>query len=463
MAVAQQALNIPISTSGVHKVTKDLQDVARNTILLGKDVGYQNIRMLKLSNALKKTGKDWRSLNMTMAQGKEALKGNALAINLVDRQLIKLNKTQLLAVRNTRNTHMAFSVFRSKLLLVSFGIALVNRAILDYVTKSSQQEAVNEKLAAGLANIAGTTPGVTQRLIEYSAALEQTTAFGDELVTNGMAQLTTFTLNEESIKALTPQVLNVARAIQTTSGQMPDLNSLFIAFGKSTSTAVSALTRYGVVLTDTEKAQLETMNANERAGAIADILEKQYGGLADAYKNTAAGALEAASAAKGDMAEAFGKALQDPIVGTVKALTWLMRLMHPGRAKRFAAGMLAAAAAVGVMTIATRLFNKATKSSISIFKRHPIFFLAVAVLSVTTFLLEYFEVWGDGSEIVSDHDKRVKEHMETIKHLTKEQAENIVSLEKQHELLHNSIAQVKARTHAELDALKVKAMMTKFP
>ena len=119
-------------------------------------------------------------------------------------------------------------------------------------------------------------------------------------------QFTTFGLNEKAIKALTPQVLNVARAIQTVSGAMPDLNSLFIAFGKATTTGIGTLTRYGVVLTETERAQLESMNANESAVEIAKILERQYGGLAEAYAKTTSGMLEAAAAARGDAAEAFG-------------------------------------------------------------------------------------------------------------------------------------------------------------
>jgi hypothetical protein len=461
VAKIQQDINVNVKTSGTKQTAKGLQDVANNAKLLGKTVDFQNIRMLKLSNALKQTGKDWTSLNITMAQGKEALKGNALAINLVDQQLIKLNKTSLLSVRNTRNTHGAFSVLRSKLLLVSFAVALVNRAIISFVTKAAQQEAVNQKLAAGLANIADTTPGVTQRLVDYSAALEQTTAFGDELVTNGMAQLTTFTLNEKAIKALTPQVLNVARAIQTTSGQMPDLNSLFIAFGKSTSTAVSALTRYGVVLTDTEKKQLEAMGANERAGAIAEILDKQYGGLADAYRESTAGMLEAATAARGTVAESFGAALAPAVVFATKLLVSFLGTLNPGKVKRFAVALTAAATAVLLYATYQKIANVTLTKFIAMAKRNPYMVIFGAVLAVTQTILSLTDAWGDGSKALSDHDKRVKKHLETIKLLTEEQAENLVSLEDRHKLIHNSIAQVNAKTHAEIDALKVQAMAIK--
>ena len=284
--------------------------------------------------------------------------------SLYEKELRKLNKTGVTTVRNQRLIHGAtnkmggaFSVLRSKLLLVSFAATIVNRMFLDLVKTFAAQEAVNKKLQTGLANVRGNVEGVTQRLIDYSAALQKTTAFGDEMITNGMVQLTTFGLNEKAIKSLTPQVLNVARAIQTVSGQMPDLNSLFIAFGKATSTAVSALTRYGVVLTDAEKAQLESEDANTRAVSIAKILEKQYGGLAEAYAKTTMGMLESAAAARGDAAEAFGEVLAPAVLAVSNALKVMAESMTPENIRAYGSGMLFGAAATTALAVATGRLN----------------------------------------------------------------------------------------------------------
>jgi len=258
----------------------------------------------------------------------------------------------------------SFAVLRSKMLLASFAAMLIEQAFTGLVRTYGKQQAVNEKLRQGLSNVQGTVEGVTQRLLDYSSALQKTTAFGDELITNGMVQLTTFGLNEEAMKSLTPQILNVARAIQTTGGAMPDLNSLFIAFGKATTTGIGTLTRYGVVLTDTEQAQLKAMSANEKAVEIGNILERQYGGLAEAYAKTTAGMLESAAAARGDAAEAMGEALAPVVLAAAKAFKFLFEVMDAQVFKTlgvvilsvtagltaYAAATLAANVAIGLMT-----------------------------------------------------------------------------------------------------------------
>ena len=89
--------------------------------------------------------------------------------------------TKRLAKNNTMLAN-SFATLRSKLLLISFGAMIVERAFVSLVKAYGKQEAANEKLRVGLANVQDTTKGVTQRLIDYSAALQQTTAFGLSLI-----------------------------------------------------------------------------------------------------------------------------------------------------------------------------------------------------------------------------------------------------------------------------------------
>ena len=417
-----------------------------------KQVQSQNANqkaIKRLNIALALQGSNWKKAGISAKLYTKAVKGNSLALAQVRvatqkhlAGLTKTNKGLLDSAHSSRILGGSFAVLRSKMLITSFAIMLVEKTVVSLVSAFAKQEAVNQKLASGLANISGTTDGVTQRLIDYSSALQQTTAFGDEFITNGMAQLTTFGLSEKAITSLTPQVLNVARAIQTTSGGMPDLNSLFIAFGKATSTAVSALTRYGVVLTDTEKAQLTAMDANTRAVAIAEILDKQYGGLAESYAKTTMGMLESAKVARGDAGEAFGEVLAPAVLAVSKALKVLFEAMNPERIKAYSAG-------IGIGTVATLALATATgKLNLKLLQSRASLVktgwgaLVVVLGAVAGYLMDYFNVFDSGDSILSDHAKRLKEIKEQQEALSTAQQDGKKSLIEQ-------LALLNARTETE--------------
>ena len=343
----------------------------------------------------------------------------------------------------------SFATLRSKLLLVSFGAMLVERAFVSLVKTYGRQEAANKKLQAGLANVADTTSGVTQRLIDYSAALQQATAFGDEMITTGMVQLTTFGLNEEAIKALSKQVLNVARAIQTVSGSMPDLNSLFIAFGKATTTGIGTLTRYGVVLTETERAQLENMDANESAVEIAKILERQYGGLADAYRQTTAGMLEAAAAARGDAAEAFGEVLAPAVLAVAKGLKIMFEAMSVENIKAYGSGLIIAATATTGLAIATGRLNIQLALTRTAMIRTGIGALVVIAGLLTGKLLDMFGVFEDGNNTLDDAEKKLRKFNETLEEDIRLAAELKKAQDSGAESLKKQLALLNAKTETE--------------
>ncbi len=381
-----------------------------------------NPKMLQIHSSLKLQGKSWTALGVSVKIGTAALKGNKNAISMVNARLqalgitqAQVNKGALLGVRNNRLLANSFATLRSQLLLVSFGAMLIERAFVSLVKAHGRQEAANEKLRVGLGNVQGTTEGVTQRLVDYSAALQQTTAFGDEMITTGMVQFTTFGLNEKAMKSLTPQVLNVARAIQTVSGTMPDLNSLFIAFGKATTTGIGTLTRYGVVLTETERAQLSSMDANESAVKIAEILERQYGGLADAYAKTTAGMLEAAALARGDAAEALGEVLAPAVLAVSKGLKAMFEALTVERIRAYTTAIgLAAAGTIlykGIMLGTTGILKKAAAAQVLLNKairKNPFLLIASVAAVATGALLDYFGVFDDGNKTLTDAEKKLK-------------------------------------------------------
>ena len=388
-----------------------------------------------LTAKLKVQNITWKQLGVSSEVLKKAYQGNRIALEKLKIAMAGSNAQSLLGVRNNRLLANSFATLRSQLLLVSFGAMLIERAFVSLGEAHGRQEAANEKLRVGLGNVQDTTEGVTQRLVDYSAALQQTTAFGDEMITTGMVQFTTFGLNEKAIKALTPQVLNVARAIQTTSGSMPDLNSLFIAFGKATTTGIGTLTRYGVVLTETERAQLKNMDANESAVEIAEILKRQYGGLAEAYAKTTSGMLEAAALARGDAAEALGEVLAPAVLKVSNGLKLMFEAMSPERITRFGTATGVAALSVGLLSgnlwkavKAIRAFNIAqAKTGWGL--------LAVGIGAAGFAAMEYFDIFDDGVNTLTDAEKRQLDLIESTKALKEVQEAGSLSLHKELQLL----------------------------
>lgn len=423
----------------LNKETRELISAQKGMVVEGtKKIGVDKAALnslRKLNLSLKTQGHTLKQVGIQTKLYKQALKGNRVALDQIrlatkkyTAELHRASSGFFGATTNGRLLRNTFATLRSKMLLVSFAVLLINRSILTLVKSFAAQEAANARLAAGLANVQDTTAGVTQRLIDYSAALQKTTAFGDELITTGMVQFTTFGLNEKAIKVLTPQVLNVARAIQSVSGTMPELNSLFIAFGKSTSTAVSALTRYGVVLTDTEKVQLESMGANERAVEIAKILDKQYGGLAEAYAKTTAGMLESASAARGDAAEAFGEVLAPAVVAVSNAMKVAFEAMSPERIKRFGV-------AIGAAGLAALYFSGTLMKAVKAIRAFNIaqiktgWGVITAGIGLATYAaLEYFDVFNDNDDVLLDYEKRLQAAKIPLDDLAQAQAESVDTL-----------------------------------
>ena len=125
----QALLQVSRAQQDAAATARDLEMLKKKEILTIKGVSGAltalNPAMLRVSTNLKKQGKDWTSLGVSVKVGTQALRGHKAAIALVNAQMIKLNKTQLLGVRNNRLLANSFATLRSKLLLVSFGAMLM--------------------------------------------------------------------------------------------------------------------------------------------------------------------------------------------------------------------------------------------------------------------------------------------------------------------------------------------------
>ena len=299
--------------------------------------GFVNIRMHKLSLALKKQKKDWTSLGISMETGRLALEDNKLAINKVDLALIKLNKTSLLSVRNTRNTHMAFSVMRSKLLLASFAVGLVERSLLSLVKTYAKQEQAELRVANAL-RATGFASGMTLKgLKDLTSEMQKNGVVGDEqnLAMASLA-LTYDKIQGETfprfMKAMNDMAVATSLQIPTTE-QLKSTTTMLAKALQEPIKGATALRRVGFSLSSQQQQQIKDFMAlGETAKAqniILEAAERQYANLAKTIKDSTLGAIEQLNMAMSDAAENMGKALSPVLTRIAGWLKIIAEAMTP--------------------------------------------------------------------------------------------------------------------------------------
>jgi len=224
------------------------------------------------------------------------------AINSLARAQARLgsqtNKSTRRQIRNTKATNKqikgfqllggTLSVVRSRLLVMSFALALVNKIVGSFVRLAMKQEDVEKKLSVQL--------GYTSKsLLEYASAQQKVTQFGDEEVISVMGQLAAFTKNEEQIKALTQATLDLSE------GMGLSLNDAGLLIGKTFGSTTNSLSRYAVAVKGTAGSQ-------KRLESLTDSIAIRYGDLSKNIDTTSK-ALKQMGNALGDAAEEIGKSM----------------------------------------------------------------------------------------------------------------------------------------------------------
>lgn len=181
------------------------------------------------------------------------------------------------------------------------------------VRAADKQRQAEIKLASAL-KATGASFSV-QSIKDYAGELQKLTTFGDEATIEAAAMLQTFKLTEDQLKALLPAAQNFAAATGV------DLRTAALTLGKALDGSVGQLSRYGVTLSDAEKATFKLGDRQERVAIITQGVAKNYGDVAQALTGTTLGAFQQFSNEVGDLTEEFGELLSPSLVPFFKSLT----------------------------------------------------------------------------------------------------------------------------------------------
>jgi len=228
------------------------------------------------------------------------------------------------------------------------------------IANTIEQERVTAQLEATLKSTGRYTPQLSKGLQDYAAQLQSVTTFGDEAILSSTAMLLSFRqIGEEAFPRAQQSILDVATAMGT------DLKSATIQVGKALNDpklGLDALTRSGITFSDEQKTLIKSLvDAGQMAKAQAVILkelETQFGGSAEAARNTLGGALKSLKNSFGDLLEGGGGNVNDAAV----AINSFNDLLNSPGTKRafegFVGGIFSILEAVAKVPVAFATFGE---------------------------------------------------------------------------------------------------------
>lgn len=144
-------------------------------------------------------------------------------------------------------------------------------------------------------------------LMAYSGELQKIGVVGDEVTLAGQAQLLTFQLQSDSVKKLTPGILDMMTKMKGLNGTQEDAMQLGNMVGKVMMGQIGALSRNGVSFSKAQEQLMKYGDESQRAATLAQVLKENFGGANEALANTPMGSIQQVKNEIGDMKEEFGK------------------------------------------------------------------------------------------------------------------------------------------------------------
>ena len=215
--------------------------------------------------------------------------------------------------------------------MVAGAAVAVGAFAVSTISDFEAQEDALARLHQGLINVTDDTDETNRAMKELgdqASALQKTTRFADEMINSGQAMLTTFMLSKESIKTLTPSMLDMAEAFRKNTGETLDLSQVAVMFGKVMGGAkdgidglATGLRKMGVIMTDEQQAVFKFGTEAERASTLTQIMNQNFGGFAEAGGKTFSGRMEIMKNQFGEIKEAIGGMMANALTPLVDFLS----------------------------------------------------------------------------------------------------------------------------------------------
>ena len=191
--------------------------------------------------------------------------------------------------------------------VLSFGKASVKAAL--------EAQAQQERLANLVKVTVGATDSQVQALNEQADALERIGVVSGGNITQTQSQLATFNLQIDTIKALTPAILDYVTAEKGAAASAADFKSMTNGLAQALNGNFASLTKVGFVLDEETKKMIKSGTETERAAALVKVLDSTYKDFNKNLANTPTGQMQKLANAADDAKVIIGTGLLDALKG----------------------------------------------------------------------------------------------------------------------------------------------------
>jgi phage-related protein len=166
-------------------------------------------------------------------------------------------------------------------------------------------------------------------LLDQADALQAVGVVADDTIISLQGQLATFNFTTDTIKALTPAILDVVVAEKGVNATTEDMISYGNAFGMAMEGNYASLTKRGFKLDDNTKSIIANGTETEKATAILKVLDSTYKGLNEKMTETSAGAMIRLNNQFKQLQQEVGKYLVPALIYLTTQLSNLMTQISP--------------------------------------------------------------------------------------------------------------------------------------
>lgn len=164
------------------------------------------------------------------------------------------------------------------------------------------QTVMRERMSASEADI--------QSIKDLCSAQQQLGVIGDEVQLAGAQQMATFLNTRGALETLIPAMNNLTAQQKGFNATSSDTTNIANLMGKAMMGQTAALRRVGITFNEAEEKAIKYGTEQERAAALAKVIEKNVGNMNEALAKTPAGQMKQLSNAVGDFAEKLGSYVQ---------------------------------------------------------------------------------------------------------------------------------------------------------
>lgn len=177
------------------------------------------------------------------------------------------------------------------------------------VESAAEAEAAQTRLATILRNTGLATEEQIVALNDQAAALEKVGVASAGNINVLQGQLATFDLTADTIRDLTPAIIDYVIAEKGAAASAGDFQSAANGLAQALQGNFSSLSRVGFVLDDTTKELIANGTEAERTAALVEVLNSTYEGFNEVARETTEGQLVALRNGFDGLKETIGRAL----------------------------------------------------------------------------------------------------------------------------------------------------------